>query len=284
MYNLLKQFFYKELKKYNFIMIIYVRFYLFIRINIAKNKDYKNVRITKINDSYLLEDGEDKFQIYHLNKILRYLKGIKFSQEGTIIGYGYGDFFNLEPGSYVLNIGANVGEVSIALLRKNLNVIAVEPDLIQFNLLKKNILFYKKNIKSKATCELYNFALSNEEEVKEFYSMAEHNDSTLIKPKVDKLNRYKISSIKTRKISSVFANKKIDLIIGDVEGHEPQILIGAGEKLKNVKYVCLDCSYENNGKSTIEEVTKILKFNNFTIINNPYENIRFTVIGKNNNI
>ena len=44
-YNLLKQFFYKELKKYNFIMIIYVRFYLFIRTNIAKNKDYKNVRI-----------------------------------------------------------------------------------------------------------------------------------------------------------------------------------------------------------------------------------------------
>ena len=99
-------------------MIILSKLYLFYKIKILKNQNYKNLNIKKEKDNkYLIYDGISKFKIYHLNKLPRYYRGLKFSQKGTIEGYGFNKYFNLPKGANVLNVGANIGEVALGFLK-----------------------------------------------------------------------------------------------------------------------------------------------------------------------
>ena len=273
----------------DFLMIIISKFYIFYKRKILKDFNYKSLNIEKDN-GYIINDGVDKFKIYHLNKLPRYYRGSKFSWNGTMLSYGFKEFFYLEEGSTVLNVGANIGETALGFLENNLNVKAVEPDINLFNILKENKKYYEKKRKnSKVLFEIYNIALSDVKDKKKFYTRPKRNDSTLVEPTNDRKNYYKCEIINTYKIDDLFSKDKIDLIVGDVEGHEPEILMGASNTLKNCKYVALDCSDERNGEITIDETIKVLESNNFTIIRKPgsKENINFIrpiVIGRNYNI
>tara|TARA_S200000501_G_C20865162_1_gene761557 strand:- start:3106 stop:3873 length:768 start_codon:yes stop_codon:yes gene_type:complete len=250
-----------------------------------KNNDYKNLIIKKDN-GYLIDDGEDKFKIFHLNKLPRYYRGFKFSQSGTIKDYGLNQFIFLPENSNILNIGANIGEVALGFLHKNFNVNAVEPDMNQYNILKENKkIFDKKYFNSKLIFDIHNIGLSNEQTIKEFYLSPIDNDSTFIQPKNIDRKKYTMIKIESYKIDDLFSHKNIDLIVGDVEGHEPEVLMGATKTLKRCKYVSLDCGKERNGLDTINDTIKILKLNNFKILKRPDEkDNRPVVIGSNNNL
>ena len=250
-----------------------------------KNNDYKNLIIKKDN-GYLIDDGEDKFKIFHLNKLPRYYRGFKFSQIGTVKDYGLNQFIFLPENSNILNIGANIGEVALGLLNKNFNVYAVEPDINQYNILKENKkIFDKKYFNSKLIFDIHNIGLSNEQTIKEFYLSPIDNDSTFIQPKNIDRKKYTMIKIESYKIDDLFTHKNIDLIVGDVEGHEPEVLMGATKTLKRCKYVSLDCGNERNGLDTINDTIKILKLNNFKILKTPDgKDNRPVVIGSNNNL
>ena len=186
--------------------------------------------------------------------------------------------------SNILNISANI-ELPWAL-NKNFNVNAVEPDISQFNILKENKKFFEeKNINSKLIFDIYNFGLSDEQTIKEFYLRPNENDSTFVQPTNIDRKKNKMIKLKSYKIDDLFSNKNIDLIVGDVEGHEPEVLMGATETLKRCKYVSLDCSKERNGLDTINDTIKILELNNFKILKTPEKkDNRPVVIGSNNNL
>ncbi len=267
----------------NILMIMLSKLYLFYKIKILKNRNYKNLIIKKeIDNNYLIYDGISKFKIYHLNKLPRYYRGLKFSQKGTIEGYGFNKYFNLPKGANVLNVGANIGEVALGFLENDLNVIAVEADKIQFKILNENKNFFLNNNNTKVFFDIFNTALSNETGKKEFYSRPIDNDSTLVKPNKDEEKKYKKQIINTFTIDDLLYQYNVDLIIGDVEGHEPEILMGATNTLKKCKYVALDCSNEKNGLDTIDETIHVLKSNNFKIVKRPEKFTRPVVIAQNN--
>ena len=267
----------------NFLMILVSKLYLFYKIRIKKNIDYKNLIIKKDkNDGYLIDDNIDKFKIYHLNKLPRYFRGFKFSQKGTIETYGFNRHFFLPKGANVLNVGANIGEVALGFLENNFNVVAVEADKIQYNILKENKKFFLDNNNTSSFFDIFNIALSNETGIKEFYSRPIDNDSTLVKPnKIDE-RKYKKKIINTHTIDDLLYKYNIDLIIGDVEGHEPEILMGATNTLKKCKYVALDCVERESNIDTINKTIDVLKSNNFKIIKRPEKFSRSVVIGQNN--
>ncbi len=269
----------------DYLMIFFSKMYLYYKITMKKNNDYKNLIIKKDN-GYLIDDGEDKFKIFHLNKLPRYYRGFKFSQSGTIKDYGLNQFIFLPENSNILNIGANIGEVALGFLHKNFNVNAVEPDMNQYNILKENKkIFDKKYFNSKLIFDIHNIGLSNEQTIKEFYLSPIDNDSTFIQPKNIDRKKYTMIKIESYKIDDLFSHKNIDLIVGDVEGHEPEVLMGATKTLKRCKYVSLDCGKERNGLDTINDTIKILKLNNFKILKRPDEkDNRPVVIGSNNNL
>ena len=266
----------------NFLMILVSKLYLFYKIRIKKNKDYKNLIIKKDkNYGYLIDDNIDKFKIYHLNKLPRYFRGFKFSQKGTIDSYGFNKFFFLPKGANVLNVGANIGEVALGLLENNFNVVAVEADRIQYNILKENKKFFLDNSNTSSFFDIFNIALSNETGIKELYSRPIDNDSTLVKPnKIDE-RKYKKKIINTYTIDDLLYKYNIDLIVGDVEGHEPEILMGAINTLKKCKYVALDCVEKESNIDTINKTIDILRLNNFKIIKRPDKFSRSVVIGQN---
>jgi FkbM family methyltransferase len=265
-------------------MLLIKNLYYFYKVYIQKKIEFRKI-IVKRNNSFLINDFDSEFNILSLNKLPRYYRGISRSQNETIKDYGYKNLFTLKEYSSVLNIGANIGEVAMGFLNHNLNVKAVEADISQFSILLKNKqIFDTRNLKKKLSFEVFNVALSNKNKLMKFYLCPESNDSSLIKPNFKDIQNYDIIKIRTKKIDDIISpEEKIDLIVGDLEGSEPEALKGATRTLKKCKYVSLDCSNERNGKDTINQVVNLLKSYNFEIINEPRKNIRSAVIACNKN-
>ena len=62
-------------------------------------------------------------------------------------------------------------------------------------------------------------------------------------------------------VISFFNNQEIEqpvLLKMDTEGHEPDVLLGAVETLKKITWVSIDAGLERYGKSTSNEVARIL--------------------------
>ena len=265
-------------------MLLITNLYYFYKVYIQKKREYRKI-IVKRNNSFLINDSESEFNILSLNKLPRYYRGIRRSQNETIKDYGYNNLFTLREYSSVLNIGANIGEVAMGFLNHNLNVKALEADISQFSILLKNKqIFDRRNFKKKLSFQVFNVGVSNKNEFMKFYLRPESNDSSLIKPNFKDIKNYDVIKIWTKKIDDIISpEEKIDLIVGDLEGSEPEALKGARRTLKKCKYVSMDCSNERNGKDTINQVINILKSYNFEIINKPSKNIRSAVIACNKN-
>ena len=265
-------------------MLLITNLYYFYKVYIQKKREYRKI-IVKRNNSFLINDSESEFNILSLNKLPRYYRGIRRSQNETIKDYGYNNLFTLREYSSVLNIGANIGEVAMGFLNHNLNVKALEADISQFSILLKNKqIFDRRNFKKKLSFQVFNVGVSNKNEFMKFYLRPESNDSSLIKPNFKDIKNYDVIKIWTKKIDDIISpEEKIDLIVGDLEGSEPEALKGARRTLKKCKYVSMDCSNERNGKDTINQVINILKSCNFEIINKPSKNIRSAVIACNKN-
>lgn len=144
---------------------------------------------------------------------------------------------NLKGGkrTLFLDIGANVGTYSVTIgnlfkKTKNLKILCFEPDLENFEMLKRNIKINKLfNL-----VEIYNFALSN----KDSWAYILHDD---FNPGGSKISSKKSSKIKTRKLDSLsldFNNYEIVIKI-DVEGHEQQVLEGSRNSLLSAKKVTI---------------------------------------------
>jgi FkbM family methyltransferase len=58
----------------------------------------------------------------------------------------------------------------------------------------------------------------------------------------------------------------IDLIKCDAEGAEPEVIEGLKKNLTKVDYITIDTGPERRGKSTTDDVVKLLKEKNFEII------------------
>tara|TARA_Y100000590_G_C15664832_1_gene994057 strand:+ start:485 stop:1198 length:714 start_codon:yes stop_codon:yes gene_type:complete len=168
---------------------------------------------------------------------------------------------NLFEVDIFIDVGAHKGE-TIELFHKNLkvnNFYCFEASSINFKNLKKKILnFNNKNI------HIYNYAIGEDENVKDFYQLEESSSSTLTKINKDS-NYYK----KKIKILNLFGMKKeliqplkvktitlskfiqennlnnIDILKIDTEGYEYKIIIGAKNEIKNVKYIYFEHHFDD---------------------------------------
>ncbi|MGI8556536.1 MAG: FkbM family methyltransferase [Pyrinomonadaceae bacterium] len=152
-----------------------------------------------------------------------------------------------EAGKTVLDIGANLGMIGIALIKKGFfdEVLAFEPSPDSFRLLKKNIR--QNNLEQKIRC--FNVALSSENASFEFEIAADNSGDNRVKLTDEKGKR----SEQQRKIIEVTAmtfgnflnahrdinDKLIDLIWLDIQGHEGHFFKGAADFLKSRKVPCV---------------------------------------------
>ncbi|KFM22217.1 SAM-dependent methyltransferase tRNA -methyltransferase Translation protein [Marine Group I thaumarchaeote SCGC AAA799-B03] len=197
---------------------------------------------TNSDDEYIVINREDK----------------KYFLRGTDIDYWpYAEVilanvyspFKLKKTDIVLDLGANIGLFTVKFADKVDQIISVEPELENFNVLKKNIHANNlSNVKS------LNVALSDKDEMLKI-------EGTSALAKVSDTGR----STKATTLDSVLEIcniSKANVIKIDIEGYEA-IVLKSFRGLEHVREIIV----ETHGRKTEKEVLRILKDKNFTVVN-----------------
>ncbi len=203
-----------------------------------------------------VSDKKDRIAVVNADRANRYRHGIqRRCQQMAKNRYLGGRQVKINSGDVVLNIGANIGEVTRHFAYCGAKVLAFEPDPKARQCLEANT--------RESTVEILPIGAWNENTELNFYLASDDADSSIINPSDQSI------SIEVKTIDSVVAEKKLSrirLIAGDAEGGEPEVLQGAAEALKITDFVSLDCSYERRGEQTREACTEILKAAGFTLL------------------
>lgn len=197
-------------------------------------------------------DGKDRIAAVNEWRIRRYLyRGISLRFGALLRDYLGNGLINVPAGSNVINFGANIGEVALALNRKGANVLAIEPDPNVLPALTANAKGRRIDVKSvvawHAECEV------------DLHVATEKGDTSVINGSAETIRA------KAARIDDL-TNMPIHLIVGDAEGAEPEVLQGAAETLKRTRYVSIRVGAERNGKCPGLECREILERAGFTIL------------------
>ena len=226
------------------------------------------------------EDGKYKKNLektgtisYPNKRILRMVNNYELQLNKIILTYCL-DTIEFNDNDTIIDCGANIGELNIALKNKNINVnyIAFEPDLETFECLKlnnqgQNNKFFQK-------------ALSDKNEVQEFFLDSDGGNSSLSQF----VNNQSSIEVECLTLDSLNLDTYIKLFKIDAEGYEPEVIKGALTTLEKVKYISVDFGHEKgfDEEATLTDVNKILydkgyeliKFSDYRLIG-LYENKNF---------
>tara|TARA_Y100000817_G_scaffold265773_1_gene221734 strand:- start:1142 stop:1963 length:822 start_codon:yes stop_codon:yes gene_type:complete len=182
------------------------------------------------------------------------------------------DMINFSSGETIVDCGANIGELNIALKEKGLDLdyIAFEPDGEIYNCLKYN------NPEKNST--LYNIGLSNKNTKQKLFLDSEGGNSSLIDFGATQVKQVDVSRLD----SLIIDIKKIKLLKVDAEGYEPEVLEGSTGIFDKIEYISVDFGNERgfDQESTIVDVNKLLSNNGFSLVG--MSNIRMVGLYKNN--
>ena len=197
----------------------------------------------------------------------------------------------------IVEVGARYGDESIQLSKifNNSTVYSFECNPLTVNICKDKLKDY-------SNITFFNFGLGDQNEILPFYSYIKDNDgaSSLYKRIDFDETQKQFDVVNIKKLSDFVSENKIeqiDLLCMDVQGYELNILKGADEFIKNIKYIIMEepkhiinttylpegiySKYINAPSS--EVIKKFMTDNNFSEIERLSENqIEDNVMYKNN--
>jgi FkbM family methyltransferase len=229
-----------------------VRYALMSRTGLSKKA---HVRIDRSESLVKISVGNDVIWTTSLHRWKRYKHGIQDKQNKLLNRYGYYDL-NPKIGKCI-DVGANIGEISIALSSLGHTVYAIEPEpLTLFCLIQ--------NTKSKENIIVMDRLLWSHEDVFSFYIDQRDADSSII------ANGKEVPSLKrkTTTLDMLWEEcglDEISFLKADCEGGEPELLEGGRKALNQIDSIAIDTGAERMGRKTSEECAKILKDSGFTV-------------------
>lgn len=184
-------------------------------------------------------------------RISRFLKGFDFAGERQWVRYGIPGLLQGEVPDALIDIGANIGEVSGYASKIGIpQVFAIEPDPIVYECLQFNMSSKAINLEKLAIGE-------NDGEVI-FYSQPHSADSSFFKPVGD----FHEILVQSMTLDTFFQSRDVVgnvLFKMDAEGFEPEVLKSGPNALSKIKWVAIDAGAERGQDSTASEVVEILK-------------------------
>lgn len=176
--------------------------------------------------------------------------------------YKIKNFVEVKTGDTVFDIGAFVGGFTIPAAKIAKSVYAFEPTPISANCLRKNVAHLQNVL-------VLENAFWNKKEELCFLLGENPTDNSLINLDDGKqIGKLVIEADTLDNIAQAQGISCIDFLKADVEGAEPELIEGIKDVI--VKQIAIDCGEERYGKSTINEVKKLLVKKNYevTIIKN----------------
>ena len=154
----------------------------------------------------------------------------------------------VRAGDFVVDVGANSGELGIWAQSHGAAYCGLDPDPNAFRALGKNV----------GEANAHQVAIGSINGRAEFYLSTEDADSSLFEPDV-----YQEKIIVKKKtldsvLLSIGASESIRLLKIEAEGMEPEVLAGASEALCRAEYIAVDAGPERGGENTVPDVINTL--------------------------
>jgi FkbM family methyltransferase len=242
---------------------------IFVMIkNVQFKLQKRNIKFKSLNNQIqVLIDNE--LWTTHRSRTHLYTQGLK--HRGSSIGKSYLlEFIDFESGDFILDCGANMGDLQLWFRNQNLDIqyIGIEPNPVDFDCLIKNVIGNQVPL---------NLALWNVSGQLKFWVDSKSASSSLIEPPVFT----EVITVRSVRLDELELPQRIKLLKVEGEGAEPEILYGARNILSRVEWISVDVGPERGIEqtSTREDVVNFLSKNNFQIeIENPYH--RKTILFK----
>ena len=250
-------------------------------LNIKRDKKRKILSFTdefgtKINDSVFT------LNIINKGKIINYERGIAQRLRYLAKFYGLGTIVPIKRKDRIINVGANIGEVTILCCLNGADVLSIEGNPYAYECLKSNCLGFN--------AKLFNEVLWKENRKVTFRNQNGGTSSTIVG--IGDLPSGIDNIVDAKTLDYIYEiayqddKSDIKAIVGDVEGAEPELLLGAQKLLRKVHYISLDCGPERIGKQkSYNLVANYLEKNNFRVMKRRDNlKLRTLLLAKNNNI
>lgn len=179
----------------------------------------------------------------------------------------------------IIDIGANTGIYTMlaSSINPKSNIYAFEPIYRVYNILEKNI----KNNSLHPKVEAFKMALSDYNGVGQMYDLpVEHMYTASLNKNIHEERGQKLeATVENVEVSTLDAFKqkkllsKIDLIKIDVESHEPSVLKGMVEILKNDLPTMVVEIWNNDVGSKVEEIINIFPYEYYIIYTNSLQKV-----------
>jgi FkbM family methyltransferase len=200
-------------------------------------------------------DGKDRVACANHWRIRKYLyRGVDHRFNVLLRDYLGNGLIEVREGDNVINFGANIGEMALALNRKGALVTAIEPD--------PNVLPALDANSVGRLMEIIPVIAWNVDGKIDLHIATEKGDTSAINSSGETI------LWTARRLDTIITDnsKPIYLIVGDAEGAEPEVLLGATETLKRTRYVSIRVGAERNGKCPGPECRAILEQAGFNIL------------------
>ena len=219
------------------------------------------IGLQREDDCWRLRVGAEEICVAFPNRMGFYKFGIQPRLDNLLRQFGASadDVASVSPGDVVIDIGANIGEFSLACSQRGARVLAFEPDPDVQGALKANTARH-------ATITIFSLALWHSEGELEFFRMGESADSSLIDNGSN--NKVKVRACRLDAIEAIAQEPLIKLLKCDAEGAEPEVLSGATGLLPRIEWLAIDCGPERGlaHERTLDACRSIVSAAGFEVV------------------
>lgn len=214
-----------------------------------------SLKVNQDGEFYHAEIGNESFYQIAERRAGHYRSGVMAHCIKLAREYGAASVAAQMRNRVVIDVGANVGEFSHFALDHEAKVYAVEPDPLAFAALKKNM--------KGCGVKCHRLALWKENTTVPLTLISETGDSTVLPVGAD--TTIPVKAVTLKRFMDVLKLDDVFLLKADCEGAEPEMLEGAGDALRRISYITIDCGPERYKHTTVDACAKILTEQGFEV-------------------
>lgn len=228
------------------------------------------IRVEQDADLFIVSFENRQVALPTAQRWHRYKRGWKPRTDRLLHQFGVTEIVDLSDGDTVIDIGANIGEFSIAAAAFGATVYAIEGDPLVFRCLSRNCASDNRIMPHQ------NVLWSEDTEVT-FFSEPTNANSSVIEPtEGGEVTSMTVNATRLDTWAEAEGIGDVQFIKCDAEGAEPEVIKGGEAVLRRTKYCAFDTGDERMGEETSDECEGLLTDLGFRVFHDRRPNRKIT--------